>query len=849
MNLNIFSSFSVKTALRDARKQWKSLFVYTASVIAGVAALVAILSFRSDVLLTIDDQAKELLGADLEISSTSPYAEPLIQFIDSLGGEQATGLEFSSMVLFQSTGDTRLSQIRAISGEYPFYGLMETHPASAAYRYQNETGALVEQSIMGQLGVQIGDSIRIGTITLPITGELIKVPGEAAAFSLIGPRVYVPESIIAESGLLQRGSRVTYKTWFAFTPERNMRAITSELRPVTRENQARFETVESRKRDFDRIVDNLTKFLGLIAFIALLLGGLGVASAVYVYVKRKTSMVATLRCVGVSSKQILGIFFLQISLIGITGAVLGSVFGVIIQKFLPLLFTEFLPFEIVQQFSIPAILTGLGTGLAISIAFALLPLMSLTGISPLLTLRNLDYSPYKNLNKRTKIISSLVAFFISVSTIGFLLESWKFGLYFTLGLLSCLIILLVIARGLMTLIRLVRLKALPYVWRQGTANLFRPNNQTAVLITTLGMGMLLIGTLYVSQDMLLNTIEFETGDQQPDLVFFDIQSDQNDGIRELALEADATILENVPIVSMRLAEWKGRTVQALLADSTREVRRWALTRDYRVTYRSELNDAETILEGEWIGESDGIDSVVPISVATQIQDDLNLIIGDTLVFDVQGIPVTTVVASIREVDFQRPQPNFFVLFPSGVLEPAPQFFAMVLRTSGEENSTTALQESVVRAYPNVSALDVGLVLESVQTFLDKISMAVQFMALFSIITGLIVLASSIAISRFQRIKESVLLRTIGAKSGQITMIQIVEYVLLGIAACTTGLLLSVGSGWLLARFFFDLNFVPDIGALAIASLIIILLTLAAGLIGMQSMSKKSPLEILRAEAG
>jgi len=844
----ISDSFSLKTAWRDGRSQYKSLLLYSCSIIAGVAALIAILSFRNDVLLTVDEQAKELLGADLEIRQNEPYGEEISAFIDSVGGVQSTSIEFSSMVVYGESGETRLSQIRAIDGGFPFYGTLKTEPAEAALQYQQEGSALVDRPIMNQLGLAVGDSIRVGNETLIISGMILEIPGESAAFSLIGPRVIIPRSVVEGTSLLERGSRVRYKTYFQFEPERDIEALTSELRPIAREHQARIETVESKKNDFSQIVDNLTRFLGMIGFIALLLGGLGVASAIYVYIKRKSNTVATLRCMGASSRQTLSIFAIQVIALGFAGAFAGSILGLVIQRYLPSLFADFLPFEIVQQVSPTALLLGFGIGVVISLGFALLPLLSINKIPPLLTLKNVDFSPLDHLGNRIKFTGIVIAVIVITASLALLVDSWLAAFFFTTGIIISILLLLGTANLLTRFLKAMRLRSFTYVWRQGVANLFRPNNQTSILVTTLGMGMLLIGIVYLSQDMILERIDFQTGDTQPNLVFFDIQSDQNEDILRIAEVQGAAILQNVPIVSMRLSHWNGKSIREVREDTTIQVRRWALSREYRVTYRDQLTDSETILSGEWIGEADGLDSVIPISIQEGIAEDLNASVGDSLTFDVQGIPVETYIASIREVDFQRPEPNFFVLFPAGVLETAPQFYATVLRTT-DENASAELQQMVVREHPNISALDIGLVLESVRQFLDKVAMAVQFMALFSIITGLIVLASAIAISRYQRAKESVLLRTIGASRAQVRSIQLLEYLLLGTLACFAGLILSMGSGWLLSVFYFDLPFVPNLQALFLAAITIVILTLSVGYLNMRSIQNRKPLEILRLGTG
>jgi len=848
MNLirTLLSPFTWKLAYRDAKPQWKTLFLYTSSVIAGVAALVAILSFRSDVLLTVDGQSRELLGADLEFRSGEEFPDSVEAFIDSIGGSTAEALEFNSMVIFDDDGTSRLSQIRAIDGPFPIYGTIITNPAEAASNYKENRTALLEESAMNQYGLAAGDTIQVGLQRVAIEGALLSVPGEAAVFSLVGPRVFLHKSIVEDSGLLDRGSRVTYKRYFEFASVDTVNSIVEAFGPLAREHRIRTETVESEKEDFDEIISNLSRFLGLIAFIALLLGGLGVASAVYVYIKRKSSTVAALRCIGVSKLTLVSAFSIQIAGVGLVGAFFGSMIGVVLQLYLPTLFSGLLPFEIIQQLSVPSILIGLLTGVGISVVFSILPLAGISTISPLLTLRNTDFSPLNALSKKVKFSAGTFTLAVLIGVISLLTGSFITSVAFTAGLIIFIILLWGIGLLLIATVKKMRLTTFSYPVRQGMANLFRPNNQTTMLITTLGMGMLLIGTLYLSQDMLVKRIDMETGEDFPDLVFYDIQNDQNDRMNEIVEEGGGNVLMNVPIVSMRLASRKGVPVSEVRADTTLDVRGWALGREYRVTYRSELTDTETITAGEWVSEADGINSVVPISVATQIQDDLQIEIGDTLGFNVQGVPVTTVVRSFREVDFQQPQPNFFVLFPSGVLEAAPQFFATTIRTESEQQSLS-IQQSIAREFPNISAIDVSVALESVQEFLGKISMAIQFMALFSIITGFIVLASSIAISRKQRTKESVLLRTLGAEKSQIGSIQTIEYALLGLLSSLAGLIFAFVASWALAFFYFDMAFVPDIGNLLLITLFVMIAAIIIGWSGSRHIFKHSPLEILRLE--
>ena len=297
---------------------------------------------------------------------------------------------------------------------------------------------------------------------------------------------------------------------------------------------------------------------------------------------------------------------------------------------------------------------------------------------------------------------------------------------------------------------------------------------------------------------------------------------------------------------MRLQSIQNRSVDEILSDTSRNARRWALTREYRSTYRDSLVSTEKLDSGKFVGSVPNLNELIPISVESGLMEDLNVAVGDTIVWDVQGIPIESYIASTRTVNWQTPQPNFFVVFPTGVLEPAPQFFATTIKTP-DRDASVALQQEIVQAYPNVSAIDVGQIIGTIREFLDRVTFVIQFIGLFSIITGLIVLAGSAATSRFQRIRESVLLRTLGAKQKQVVKIQIIEYAILGIMAALIGLVLSVGASALLGYFYFDIEFVPNFVILGAEVVILVILVLAIGLINTRGIQAKPPLEVLRAE--
>lgn len=834
-------------AWRDARSNKKRLFVYISAIIIGVAAQVAITSFRANLEQTIQNQSKELLGADLEVETNQPPSNTLSKIMNGFGEERSTVTQFPSMALFPKNGRTRLSNIRAVNGGFPFYGALETIPKSTASSFQQNSTALVDQSLLTQFDISAGDSVRIGNVTFAIGGAITSVPGEAAAASLIGPRIFIPSSKLSQTNLIQPGSRVSYKHYFKFSSRQALSAATAKVDSLQKRlaQDIDYTTVKDRREDIGKAVGNLGKFLNLVAFIALLLGGIGIASSIHVYINQKIDTASVLRCLGTSSEQTMSIFLIQTTALGFLGALAGTLLGVGTQYLLPSLFSEFLPVSVDLSLSWFSIITGLITGTAVALIFALMPLLALRKLSPLHALRKLEGSISSLLSNKIKIsIFAVIAGAVMLYA-GILTESWLTGLLFTASMIAVFGLLYLVAKTLMKTIQRFFPSHWSYVWRQGLANLYRPQNQTVTLMLSLGMGILLVSTLYFSQDMLMGELSFANRDEAPNLVLFDIQPDQNSGVNKILRDQNLPVLQNVPMVTMRMDSLRGRSTQAIKKDSTSVVKSWPLEHEYRSTYRDSLVGSEEITKGKWVSEAPKNGSV-PVSAAQNVAEDLNLSLGDSLTFDVQGVPVQAYIASVRKVDFQRVQPNFLMLFPTGVLEGAPQIYVTVSRTTSDE-ATAKIQQSVVEQYPNVSAINVGRILETVNTFLDKISFAVQFMALFSILTGLIVLASSVATGRFQRIKESVLLRTLGASKKQIIQIMSVEYLFLGILSSLTGLILSVGATWLLGYFYFDISYLPNLWVIVVGTAIVTGLTLLIGMVNSRSIYKKTPLEVLRAE--
>jgi putative ABC transport system permease protein len=386
-----------------------------------------------------------------------------------------------------------------------------------------------------------------------------------------------------------------------------------------------------------------------------------------------------------------------------------------------------------------------------------------------------------------------------------------------------------------------------FVFRQGLSNLFRPNNQTQTLIVSIGLGTAVLTTLFIIQGLLLNNVAGMDAGNQPNMILYGIERTQAEEVSKITASYDMPVIQQVPIVTMRLEEWKGRTKEEWMTDTTARVRGWAANREARVTYRDSLDSSEELVKGNFVGSFDAaIDDSIFISLGDSYARGLNVEIGDEMVWNVQGARITTYISSLRKINFDQMTARFFILFPTGVLEEAPQF--RVLVTKSPDNLTTVnYRKEVVKAFPNVSVVDLGSILAAVSSILDKVSYIIKFMAVFSILTGLIVLLSSLLLSKYQRIKESVLLRTLGANKRQILSINAVEYALIGALAAAAGILLSIIGAYLLATFQLDLEFNIKWLPIVAVFLLVTFMTMFIGMFNSRDVIRKAPLEVLRKE--
>ena len=835
-------------ALREWRPTLRRLGVYMTSITVGVAALVALHSFREDVVRSIHAENRSLLGADIRLGANRALPDSVTAIIDSLvaGGADAsrvTGL--ISMALADESGRTRLVQLRGVEAGFPYYGTVTTDPPGLWGRLAGRRAALVDPAVMAQLDVGVGDTLRLGTVGFEVAGSVDGLPTDIGFQTATGPRVFVGRGQLDATGLLGLGSLSRHNVYLRLPAGVDPDAVEEAHEDVLRATRVSFRTPEEHARSLTRSADFLADFLGLVGLAALLLGGVGVGSAVNVFVRGKLTSIAVLRCVGATRRQVFATYLLQSVWMGFLGSLLGVAAGLVVQRFLPLLIRDVLPVEVASSVSPESVAFGLFLGTWVAFIFALLPLLEVRKISPLQALRQVAEAAPPRDPARIAAVAALGATVLALTL--FEAPSPETGLAFAGGLAAVTGILWCVALGLARGTRRFFPRRAGYTVRQGVANLFRPGNQTVAVTLALGFGVLVVGVIVQLQRNLVRELSLDQGPNGANMLLFDLQPEQEPAVGELLAGYSEGEPEIAPMVTARVAGVNGRPVAEILADSADEERpeRWTLRREYRNTYRAEVKDSEVIVAGEWWGGGGPREGALPrISVEEELADDLRVGVGDRITWLVAGREVATVVGNLRSVDWAGFDTNFFVVFEPGVLEDAPRTSIILASVHGED-ARMRFQENLVRRFPNVSVLDLVTIRAAVEAILSRVVAAIRVLAGLCAAAGLVVMAGSIASTRAQRRREGALLRTLGARFAQIRRILLSEYVALGALAGLAGGLLALVASWLLTARVFGLTYVPATDAALWLWLAVVALTVLTGVVGGRGSSRSAPLQILR----
>lgn len=830
------SRFVLMLAWRETRGAWRHFGYFFACITLGVSALVGVGSFADSLERTVARSAKSLMGGDVEVRSTQPLPADVATLIAPQISEIATTRVRELVAMAQAgPSQSHIVELKAVEPGYPFYGALVTEPARPLETLIGDGRALVHDSLLARFGLKLGDRFHVGDLELTIAGVIQKEPDRAIGVFSLGPRVLIAGADLDRTGLIRPGSRVRYRTLVRLPEGRDAQAFRDRLAAALPAGQ-RVSTYGQAQPGLRRFWDQLTMYLGLTGLVALMVGGIGVAVSVNAFVRQKLASIAILRALGAGWRPLLAAYLLQTALLGLGGSALGALLGSAVQPLLAPALTRLLPIELTLSFSLRAVLSGLAMGVGVTLLYALWPLLQIRHVRPALVLR-MDVEPRLRGRRPWATALPIAAGLAALAL--WQAGSWKIGALFAGGLAAALILLALGARVVIALARRVGWRS--PAWRQGAANLHRPGSHAGPVLVSLGLAVMLVVSIALLDRSLRAQLVDRAPGSAPAFFFIDIQTDQAEPFARLvAAQGASGPAELTPVVRSRLAAVNGASID----ERPRREDAWYLTREYVLTWAKEAPGHNTVVAGRWWTPEEAAREPL-ISVEEEIARQLGVRLGDTLTFDIQGVPVSARVTSLRHVDWRSLTSNFFVIFSPGALDGAPSTFIATVGVRPEQENR--LQSAVVAAFPNITAIPIREVLERVSAMLDQIALAVRLVAAFSIGAGLIVMAGALAITRQQRLYQSVILKALGATRGFVSRVFAVEYALLGAAAGLAGSALAALLAWAVLRFALDVPWRWAPGTLLAGVATATALALLVGFLGTRRLLGRRPLGVLRSE--
>jgi putative ABC transport system permease protein len=820
----------------------RRLLLSMSSIMLGVAGLVAIDSLASNATSGVHDQARSLVGGDVALSPRDTLPHDVSRVLDSLaahGTGVATQTSFVSMASGGTASALRLVQVRAVTPGYPFFGGIRTEPIAAWSALHAGRNVVVDAAVLSGLGIRVGDSLALGGVHFAVTGIIRDVASDVAITTTLGPRVYIPASYLEATHLLVAGSRSQRDIVLRLPPSLGEESFASRFGPSFGKAGVRIRTAEQNANRVSDTIEYLRNFLALVGLIALLLGGIGVASGVRAFVLRKIDTVAVLRCLGATGPQVLLIYVTQAAVLGLVGAMIGAAGGVVLQFVLGSAVGRYLPAGMSIALAPAPIAFGVLTGVWVALVCALQPLLSLRRVSPLQALRREDDSIALGVGAdwAPRLVGLLMVASLAFVTVA-RARRWQEGIAFAFGILVVMGALWIAAAMLSRVARAVVRPFWPFPLRHGVASLHRPGNQTRAVVVSLGFGVFLVGTLYQTQSSLLAVMSDRLAQLHANVVFFDIQSDQASGVDASLARHHASVLTRIPIMTVRIGAINGRSLADIMADTSRDARgvggrggrgrqggdggdfgnpRRAAGREWRASYSDTLGASETIVAGAWFGRAPK--GVGEVSLDSAAATRLRVKVGDAITWQLQGVPIATRVTSLRAVDRTQLQPAFQVLFPSALVRGAPMQFAVL--ANALPDSVPVIQRDVVGQFANVSTVDLSLVEATITAVLVKIHAAIQGLTTMCVVLAIPVLFSAVAATRRERLREAVLLKVLGATRRQVGRMLVTEYLVVGTLGSLVGIVLSGLAAWSITHFVFKVPFAgAPLAALGIAGVMI-----------------------------
>jgi putative ABC transport system permease protein len=867
------ASLSYGTAARIAFRELHSsrgkfAFVIL-SVAIGVAALTGVRGFSSAFRATLLLRARSIMAADIAARTNTPPTLAQQAGLDELraaGNDESPVTELLSMASSTTSLDPLLVSVKAVDpAKYPFYGEVILSPAMPLMRALTDSTVAVGDDLLMRLHLHVGDSIKLGTQRFRIAAAVEDEPDRLSGSFAAGPRVLVSQKALAMTGLVAPGSRVTRRYLFKLPPSKPGHALSDaavsalKTRLETLLPDAQITDYREANPALTRALDGATGLLSLMSLVALVLGAVGVAMAMRAHLQQRLDSIAIMKSLGAGSTQIMKIYLLQTLLLGLGGGVLGVVLGIGVQLAFPLFLAKLLHLTPSLRLDTHAIGLGLGAGLLTTLLFTLPPLLDIRNVRPILILRrNVEASddPFtkRMLRKFQGSIAQIVAsFFILVGLVVLatrVSDSRQVGWTFAVGLVASLIVLLAMSAVTLWLLRQFLRRTglhLPSTLRHGLANLYRPGNPSAALLAALGLGVMQIAAVYMVQRSIVNEMHVATAQNLPNIFLIDMSTDEVTGVRAL-LAQQPTVKgtpEIVPVVSSRLiAVNRVPTAQLKLQHVGRGGQSLNLT--WPPT-PSSPPPGDKVVQGKWWTTQEAADSANHPLVAVERDRASRLKIhpGSTITLSAQDDQFTATVVAVYETDSRHTFSRAEFILPQPVLAGLPVVWYGGVHC--DPGATATLRRVLYEHFPTVTVIDVAATLEVIRQVLLQVTYVIQFLAAFSIFAGIVILASAIAGTRYRRVREVVVLKTLGATRPRIATIFSIEFAVLGLIAGAVGLVFAnlLARTLLLHTLHFDYHFQPwlNLGLwIAVAAL-----TVVAGWLASHRVLGQKPLEVLREE--
>jgi len=846
-------------AWRDLKSAPGKFAFVVLSVAVGVAALVGVRGLSDSFKSTLSGQARSLMAGDLSAHIThEPTADESQKIAVVLGGYQGIRstwtTEAVSMASLPPDPVPLLVSLKAVDpSEYPYYGEAELDPAISLQQALKGDSAIVSDEFLIRLNAHVGQTLRLGGKNFTITAVLKQEPDRILAGAGLGPRVMISSAAFSQTSLGGPGSRLNVHLLLKL-PVASAAASDNQiaaLRPQLESALSDAQVMDFREGNpgITRGLDNATSILSLICLVAMVLGAIGVAMAMHAHLEQRMDMLAILKVMGAGSSDLLRIFLLQTMGLGLAGGLLGVLAGVAVMGGLPAAFGNMVALHVRLAFPWQSALAGVGTGLLTTLLFCLPPLLDVRKVRPVLVLRRLvDHGPdgftgwlARWWARRLQLAVAAVVV-VALGAIAWALsDSAKVGAWFAFLFTCALAVLLVMAvialRAVRFVLDRIRLR-LPSSLRHGLANLYRPGNQSAAVLAALGTGIMLILAVYLMQSAIIGDIKQTASPKIPNIFLVDISNDEVAGVKAFFAQQAGVIktLDLLPVITGRILSLNGKPVE--------EMRDQHFPR--RMLQNAELSSSDAPPEGDRIKQGvwwkDG--SAQEIAIAAGPATRLNLGIGSTVELETAGTTHTLRVAAIYEADGQHLGQRVQFVVPPGILgDEAAAWYGGVHM---DPKLVPSMERALFAAYPTVSVINLAEVLEHVESVVDQITLVVRLLAGFSILAGLMILASSIAGTRFRRMQEAVVLKTLGATRMRIVRTFSVEFSFLGLLGGAVGVVFAN----LLTRILLhrvDIAFQIEWGATFLALIGTAVLATVTGWIASYRILGLRPLEVLREE--